>query len=112
MRISLISTVFAVAVVGCSPAFAGPLSGVNGHSASGSATIDAGKVELGSDFRFDGGPDVYVAVKNGDKIQLLGKLRANDGAQSYALPAGGDEADEILLYCKQYNVTLGKASAN
>ena len=93
------------------PSFAGPMLGVNGHKASGSATIEAGKVELSTDFWFDGGPDVYVALKQGGQIQLLGKLRENAGAQSYALPAGstGAQADEILLWCKQFNVTLGKA---
>ncbi|PCH74798.1 MAG: hypothetical protein COC12_03180 [Rhodobacteraceae bacterium] len=101
-----------IVVSGTAPGLAEPMRGVNGHSASGSATIASGQVELGSDFRFDGGPDVYVAVKQGGKIQLLGKLRDNSGAQSYALPAGGDGPDEILLFCKQYNVTLGKAAVN
>jgi electron transfer DM13 len=105
---------FAVVAValGTAPSFAGPIRGVNGHTASGNATIEGGQVELGADFRFDGGPDVYVAVKQGGKIQLLGKLRENSGAQSYALPAGGAEAEEILLFCKQFNVTLGKAPVN
>ena len=96
------------------PALAGPLQGVNGHRASGSATINADKVDLGADFAFDGGPDVYVAVRKGGKVHLLGKLRGNSGAQSYSLPASGaaDGADEILLFCKQFNVTLGKAPAN
>lgn len=96
------------------PAFAGALKGANGHTASGSAIINNAKVELGSDFVFDGGPDVYVAVRKDGKIHLLGKLRDNSGAQAYSLPTGfslgGNE--EILLFCKQYNVTLGKASAN
>ncbi len=100
----------ALFVAGAVPLDAAPLKGVNGHVASGSAAIAGDKVELGSDFRFDGGPDVYVAVKRGQEIQLLGKLRANSGAQSYSLSGGGD-VDEILLFCKQFNVTLGKASA-
>lgn len=90
---------------------AGPMSGANGHKASGSATIKAGQVELGEDFWFDGGPDVYVAIRSGSEMQLLGKLRQNTGAQSYALPSGVSGSDEILLWCKKYNVTLGKASA-
>jgi len=104
-----ISVTVLVSVV-AAPSFAGPLRGVNGHTASGSATIAAGQVELGADFQFDGGPDVYVATKQGGEIVLLGKLRANAGAQSYALPSGSDGAEEILLFCKQYNVTLGQAS--
>ncbi len=101
-------TILCSAIAGAS--VAGPLSGVNGHTASGSAMIKNGKVSLGSDFRFDGGPDVYVAVRRGGKIQLLDKLQANSGAQTYALPGGADKAEEILLFCKKYNVTLGKAS--
>jgi hypothetical protein len=96
------------------PVFAGTLKGANGHTASGSATISNARVELGVDFVFDGGPDVYVAVRKDGELHLLGKLRDNSGAQTYSLPAGLslDGNDEILLFCKQYNVTLGKASAN
>ncbi|MCF6232215.1 MAG: DM13 domain-containing protein [Rhodobacteraceae bacterium] len=96
------------------PVFAGALKGLNGHTASGSATINNAKVELGTDFLFDGGPDVYVAVRKDGKVHLLAKLRDNSGAQSYSLPNNlslGDN-DEILLFCKKYNVTLGKAPAN
>lgn len=97
-----------------SPALSGAITGVNGHQASGNATKTANRVELGADLVFDGGPDVYVAVKKADKLYLLGKLEANSGAQTYRLPSNGVAigADEILLCCKQYNVTLGKASAN
>lgn len=95
-------------------ALAGTLSGANGHTASGHATINAGKVELGEDFQFDGGPDVYVAIKSGTEIQLLGKLRDSAGAQTYALPSGvsGADADEILLWCKKFSVKLGTASVD
>lgn len=111
MRFRMIATILVLATTGGTAVLAGPMRGANGHTASGSARIDAGKVELGSDFRFDGGPDVYVAVKTDGKIQLLAKLRANDGAQSYSLPAESGGVDEILLFCKQYNVTLGTAPA-
>ncbi len=96
------------------PVSAGTLKGANGHTASGSATINNAQVELGADFVFDGGPDVYVAVRKDGEIHLLGKLRDNSGAQAYSLPTGFNLGgnDEILLFCKQYNVTLGKASAN
>ena len=103
-----------LAALAAMPVLAGPLQGVNGHVASGSAEIGSGEVTLGPDFRFDGGPDVYVALRGGGRILLLGRLRANAGAQAYALPSGEDGAgaEEILLYCKQYNVVLGKAPAN
>jgi len=97
------------------PASAGPLSAVKGgYTASGSATISSGKVKLGSDFQFSGGPDVYVAVQQDGEIKLLGKLKSNSGAQSYKLPSGddGSGAQEILLYCKKFSVTLGSAPIN
>jgi len=101
----LVAALFAMAAV---PVSAGPVKGLAGHVASGNATIQNGKVELGADFVFDGGPDVYVAVKSGNGLHLLGKLDSNTGAQSYALPDGSDEADfgEIILWCKQFSVAL------
>ncbi len=108
---SIAATVGLMVLSGAAPSVAGPMRGVNGHTASGSATVGTGQVELGSDFKFDGGPDVYVALKQGGELVLLGKLQANAGAQTYALPSGntGSGADQILLWCKQYSVTLGRA---
>ena len=108
-HLPIAACVFAVLAITGTAATAGPMQGANGHTASGSAMIEGDKVVLGPDFLFDGGPDVYVATKQGGEIHLLGKLQANAGAQSYALPTGGG-ADEILLFCKKYNVTLGKAA--
>ncbi len=94
---------------------AGSMRGKSGHTASGSASIAGSTVKLSSNFKFDGGPDVYVAVKQGGKgVKLLGKLRSNKGAQSYKLPSGTkkSDVDQIILWCKKYNVALGAASAN
>ncbi|HFC04356.1 MAG TPA: hypothetical protein ENJ55_01505 [Rhizobiales bacterium] len=94
---------------------AGPITGNNGHKASGTARLSGSSVKLGSDFRFDGGPDVYVAVrKKGQKVKLISKLKTNSGAQSYKLPTGSKkkDVDQILLWCKRYNVPLGSASPN
>ncbi len=96
------------------PASAGNLVGHGGHKASGSARVVGSSVKLGSNFRFDGGPDVYVAIKGkNNKLKLLGKLRKNSGAQSYRLPKGSKGADisKVHLWCKQYSVSLGSASA-
>ncbi len=94
---------------------AGPMSGAGNYKASGNARVSGNSVKLGSDFRFSGGPDVYVAVKSkGQKMKLLGKLRKNRGAQSYKLPVGTQKADveKILLWCKRYNVQMGSANPN
>ncbi len=118
MQLSIHLPAIGIAALGLAmattPLSAGTIKGANGHIASGSASITAGQVEFGADFVFDGGPDVYVAVKKANKLHLLGKLRENSGAQSYRLPSNGaaDGADQIILWCKQYNVTLGRASAN
>ena len=96
-------------------AHAGKMRGGSGHKASGNANLVGSKVKLGSNFRFDGGPDVYVAVKKkGQKLKLVGKLRKNSGSQSYGLPTGSNKSDfdRILLWCKKYKVILGSASAN
>lgn len=110
----LVAVTIAVAAVGQS-ASAGSIHGSSGHKASGTARVTSNSVKLGSNFRFDGGPDVYVAIKKrGKKLKLLGKLRKNSGAQSYRLPAGSKKADvdQILLWCKRYGVSLGTANAN
>jgi len=94
---------------------AGPLQGTSKYKASGTASVVGNSVKLGSNFRFSGGPDVYVAVKKkGKKVKLLGKLRKNSGAQSYKLPAGAkkNDFDQIILFCKRYNITMGTASIN
>ena len=96
------------------PASAGNLVGHNGHKASGSARVVGNSVKLGSSFRFDGGPDVYVAVRNkSHKRILISKLRKNSGAQNYRLPKGMKATDvsRVVLWCKRYSVPLGSASA-
>ncbi len=109
-----------VAVVLVASAFvqsaeAGKLRGKSGHKASGNANVVGSTVKLGSNFRFDGGPDVFVAVKeNGKKLKLIGKLRRNSGAQSYSLPAGTNKSEvkKILLWCRKFNAVLGTANTN
>jgi len=93
------------------PSQAGSLKGDNGHVASGNASRSGNMVKLANNFKFDGGPDVYVAVKKqGKKLQLLGKLRKNTGAQSYKLTSKSTDADTVILWCKKYGVALGQAS--
>lgn len=111
---------------GALPAFAddviveGTFKGANGHATSGSAQLvklDAGGyvIRFGKDFKHDGtAPDATVGLgKSGyDKTTDLGRLRENNGAQDYALPAGFDPAgyNEIYVWCTQYAVSLGVAA--
>jgi len=112
--ISLVSAATTLFILAAFPSFAAPLSSSkDGYTASGSAKLKAGKVVLGSNFKFSGGPDVYVAVKSGGELVVIEKLRENSGGQTYALPASFDgDVDEIILWCKKFNVELGKATMN
>ena len=113
-RIGFVVGVLGAVVAVSSAAQAGSLRGQTGHSASGTAKVSGSSVKFSSNFRFDGGPDVYVAVSRpGKKIKLLGKLRKNSGSQSYRLPSGVKKSDvsRIVLWCKRYGVAMGSASA-
>ena len=69
---------------------------------------------MGKDFSFDGAPDPYVALANGTRkpIVLFSLLKKNKGAQSFSVrkPKGYKGASHVLIWCKQYSVTLGQAS--
>lgn len=96
----------------------GTFKGVNRHVTSGSVVVkESGNtltVTLGKDFSFDGAPDPYVALANGTRrpIALFSLLKKNKGAQSYSIrkPKGYKGASHVLIWCKQYSVTLGQAS--
>jgi len=112
-RVGFIVGVLGAAVAVTSAAQAGGLRGESGHRASGSAKITGSSIKLGSNFQFDGGPDVYVAVSGpGQKLMLLGKLRKNSGFQAYRLPSGvkNHDVNRVVLWCKRYGVALGSAS--
>ena len=111
--------------VASTPAFAadgrtGKFKGVNGHVTKGHAKLVTknGKshVELQGDFWFDGAPDPKVALgRNGyDSSTLMGLLKSNSGAQSFAVPAGVDvsSVNEIWIWCEKFNVGLGVAKLN
>ncbi len=95
----------------------GRFAGVSGHAASGAVTVESGEgasvLRFGPDFSFDGAPDPKVAFgKNGyDPTTLIGPLKADDGAQSYALPAGFDPAgyNEVWIWCEEFAVPLAMA---
>lgn len=97
----------------------GSFKGLSNHVTIGTATLikegESYRIELGSDFMFDGAPDPKVAFgKDGkfDAATLLEPLRANSGAQSYAVPGSINPEDynEIYIWCEKYSVGLGVAS--
>lgn len=99
----------------------GTFAGVKSHSASGSYTINgSGKdrmLELGSDFKVDKAPDTYVILAKGMMAKDagsvdLGKLKKQDGTQSYHIPETTDLSGytSILLYSKKDNVVIGEAT--
>ncbi len=98
----------------------GMFTGAMHHSASGSYTVSGTgkdrKLELGSDFKVDKAPDVYVVLAKGmDKNQgslELGKLKRNEGSQSFKIPesANLDSYTDVLLWSKKDNVVIGEAS--
>jgi hypothetical protein len=96
----------------------GKFKGASGHATSGSVSIvktSSGlQVVLGDDFKFDGAPDAKVGFgKNGkyDGKSQLDILRSNNGQQTYAVPTSLniEGYDEVYIWCKQYNVSLGVA---
>ena len=112
-RVGFVVGILGAVVAITSAVQAGSLRGQGGHRASGTANVSGSSVKLGSNFKFDGGPDVYVAVSRpGQKIRLIGKLRKNSGAQAYRLPSGVKKGDvnRVVLWCKRYGVALGSAS--
>ena len=95
----------------------GTFEGLSDHVTTGHAGIArAGKqwvVILEDDFTFDGAPDPRVALGNNgyDKNTNLSLLASNNGKQVYAIPAGLNVANfnEVWIWCKKFNVPLGKA---
>lgn len=97
----------------------GTLQGAEGHQAGGGFEIHgAGKdrhIRLGSDFKVERGPDVYVVLARAAKVVdgdlYLGKLKRFGGASDYAIPANTDLGaySHLVLWCKKYSVAMGTA---
>ena len=95
-----------------------------GHSVTGGARIieEAGQryLELGSDFRTDSGPDLFVllhrdAVPNSyadSDYVSLGRLQRVARTQRYLIPADVDISafNSAVIWCRQFNVTFGYAT--
>jgi hypothetical protein len=97
----------------------GIFGGENGHETSGTVQIvqldDGYAVRFDADFTHDGtAPDATVGLGNDgyDASTNLGPLTANEGMQTYALPAGFDPAavNEVYVWCRKFSVSLGVAT--
>lgn len=94
------------------------LMGSDGHHAVGMVSLGMGmnngyKLTL-SDIKVDKVPDGYVYLtKNGDRMHavVLGALKQFSGTVSYELPAdvNPDDYDTLLIWCKKFNVEIGRA---
>lgn len=96
----------------------GTFKGLKGHVTTGTASIiRSGKswaVSLGSDFTFDGAPDPQIGFGNKGhftKGTNFAKLKKNNGAQVYVVPANLDVGDylEVYVWCEKFTVPLGVA---
>jgi len=93
------------------------LMGSDGHHASGKVAfgMDMNKhVLILSDLKVDKVPDGYVYLtKKADRMHgvELGMLKQFSGTVSFALPAGAnpDDYDSVVIWCKQFNVEIGRA---
>jgi hypothetical protein len=107
-------TLSTTSVVAGSAARVGTFKGKKGHVTTGSVEVHGDKVILGADFFFDGAPDPKLAFgKNGyDASTLMGPLKSNSGASSYAIPTGINPEDynEVWIWCEKFNVPLGLAT--
>ena len=98
--------------------------GAPGHQGSGSAQLQRladGKLNLFlSNFAVTNGPDLVVVLSpdaggSRDSVAdgvVLGALKANNGNQNYAVPAGLDAAafKSVIIYCKSFPTVFAYAT--
>ncbi|MEM6664964.1 MAG: DM13 domain-containing protein [Pseudomonadota bacterium] len=95
----------------------GSFKGLSRHITTGNVELvrdgNTIRVILQDDFSFDGAPDPKVGFgHNGfSRGTLIGKLKSNNGRQSYTVPARLNVADynEVYIWCERFNVPLGVA---
>ncbi|MEO0338450.1 MAG: DM13 domain-containing protein [Bacteroidota bacterium] len=98
----------------------GTFQSLNGYNVEGTVTLSGSTggaiVLMGEDFRSQSGPGLYVYLSpNATNVSggiNLGKLEAQSGVQSYALPdnVNPDDFDHILIYCQPFRVPFGTAN--
>lgn len=121
---ALTAAVTALFIMTVTPAFSdevlgqGSFVGKSNHVTSGTASlVKAGagvQIRFGADFKLDGAPDPWVGFgANGSYVKAtqLAKLKSNNGAQTYAVPAAVDVSkyNEIYVWCSRFSVPLGVA---
>ena len=92
------------------------------HHGSGSVEVRQGSVFLGDDFKVGPGPAYHVylvpraAIRSSSDVadQMfvdLGRLRAFEGSQRYAIPAGIDlkAYPSVVIWCAHFNVLISPA---
>ncbi len=95
------------------------------HYGGGAVTVYEGTVFLGPDFEVGPGPKYHVYLVPKAKIRRspdvagtmfvdLGRLRAFQGSQKYAIPPGLDLAKfpSVVIWCEQFNVLISPADLN
>ena len=92
------------------------IRGANGHAASGTARIlrEDGRhvLELGSDFRIDGGVNEVYLARRDDRVSssdlFLGDLRSMSGRQRYSLPNDGGAYRYVIIWCRPFQIPIGR----
>jgi hypothetical protein len=98
----------------------GSFRGLNGYNVQGSATLtqtnSGAELAFGSDFLSQSGPGLYVYLSPQENNVAggvrLGKLSANSGAQSYAIPStvNPDDFSFVIIYCQPFSIPFGVCS--
>jgi hypothetical protein len=92
------------------------IRGANGHVASGTARIlrEGGRyvLELGSDFRIDGGVNEVYLARRDDGVsgsdRNLGDLRSLSGRQRYSLADDGGDYRYVIIWCRPFRIPIGR----
>lgn len=118
MRLSSISLAFVLSLtalpLNAGEPLTGTFEGASNHVTTGTVHVSADSVDLQGDFTFDGAPDPKIGFgKDGefDTSTIIEPLKANSGAQSYAIPDSIDlkAYNEVYVWCEKYSVPLGVA---
>lgn len=69
-------------------------------------------VRFEDDFATDNGPDLFAVVYVDGELVELGRLKGNQGAQNYELPADIDPAavSTVAVWCKRFDSTFTEAA--
>jgi hypothetical protein len=93
------------------------------HYGQGGVSVYADTVFLHEDFKVGPGPDYHVYLVPKEDVRAsgdlgtamyvdLGRLKAFEGSQNYAIPAGVDLRDypSVLIWCQKFSVLISPAN--